>query len=120
MSPKILIVDDEPYVRNSIAEYLQGQGYQASEAGSGLEALKMIAQDKPDLVFLDVLMPQMNGLLVLEKIKTLFPEIVVVMVTAVQEESNAREAIRLGAFDYVTKPINLQTLEQDYIKRIFG
>lgn len=120
MRPKILVVDDEPSVRMVMTEYFQSAGYQAMEAGSGMQALQMIARDVPDLVFLDIIMPQMSGLVVLEKIKKLFPEIVVVMITALQEESTAREAIQLGAYDYVTKPVNLRRLEEDFVKRLFG
>ena len=119
MKPKILVVDDEPSLRMLMKEYLQSAGYEVNEASSGLEALKMIAGNKPDLIFLDVIMPQMTGLVVLKKIKELFPEIIIVMITALQEESTAREAIELGAYDYVTKPVDFKRIEQDFIKRLF-
>ena len=81
-------------------------------AADGLEAVKKAKDERPDVVLLDIIMPGMGGIGVLEEIKKIEPSIVVVMLTALTDEEIAKTAMNLGAFDYVTKPIDLHHLEE--------
>lgn len=113
MRKKILIVDDEKNTCDILAEFLTEEGYQAFSALRGRSALNIIKKKKPDLVLLDIKMPKMDGIEVLEKIKKIDENISVVMITGYGGLKTAREAMRLGAYDYVTKPFNL-----DFIKAV--
>ena len=107
---RILVVDDEHLIRWSLEQNLKKQGYEVLTAGSGEDALKQIREDQPDLVLLDVQLPGINGLQVLEKIKEADEEIVVIMVTAQGALETAVTAMRLGAYDYINKPFNLEEM----------
>ncbi|GAB4178166.1 MAG: sigma-54 dependent transcriptional regulator [Geothermobacteraceae bacterium] len=107
---RILVVDDEQLIRWSLEQNLSKQGYEVATAASGEDALRAIQQDAPDLVLLDIQLPGMNGLEVLEKIKEQDEEIIVIMVTALGVLETAVKAMRLGAFDYINKPFNLDEL----------
>ena len=106
----VLAVDDDPAVLKMLKLVLEVRGVRMLLAGSGEEALKALAQ-KPDLVLLDVNMPGMDGLMTLKKIKTANPKLPVIMASGFGEEEIVREALELGAYDYVTKPFNLEYLE---------
>jgi DNA-binding NtrC family response regulator len=110
MQRNILVVDDEHVLATAMADYLTRHGYAASIEGSGEQALKTIDAQQPDLVLLDYRLPRMDGLQVLRKIKESHPEIEVIMLTAHGSVENAVEAMRLGAFDYLGKPIDLEEL----------
>jgi len=103
IKPTILIVDDEPGARESLEVILEDD-YQVLSAGSGQEALEILPKESIDLVLLDVNMPDMDGLAVLRKIKEHDEEIDVVMVSALNLARKAVDAIKLGAYDYITKP----------------
>ncbi|RMF44868.1 MAG: sigma-54-dependent Fis family transcriptional regulator [Deltaproteobacteria bacterium] len=107
---RILVVDDEQLIRWSLEQNLSKQGYEVATAASGEDALRAIQQDAPDLVLLDIQLPGMNGLEVLEKIKEQDEDIIVIMVTALGVLETAVKAMRLGAFDYINKPFNLDEL----------
>jgi DNA-binding NtrC family response regulator len=107
---KILVVDDEHLIRWSLEQSLKKQGYDVSQAASGEDALKLVNEDVPDLVLLDIQLPGINGLDVLEKIKEIDASIVVIMVTALGVVETAVKAMRMGAHDYVNKPFNLDEL----------
>ncbi len=107
---KILVVDDEHLIRWSLEQNLKKQGYEVMTAGSGEDALKMVREDTPDLVLLDIQLPGINGLEVLEKIKDMEEEIIVIMVTALGVLETAVKAMRMGAYDYINKPFNLDEL----------
>lgn len=109
--PSILIVDDEKNTREGLAKFLMGLDYDAQTASSGDEALARIEKEKPDIVLTDLRMPGMDGMGLLEKIKAKHPEISVVVLTAYGTVENAVKAIKMGAFHYLTKPINLEELE---------
>ena len=104
--PNILVVDDELSIRESFSLILEGQ-YNILLADSGTAALKIIAEQKVDMVYLDIRMPGMDGLTTLKKIKQLEPDLEVIMVTAVNEVQKASEAVRNGAQDYVVKPFDV-------------
>ncbi|HEY5673963.1 MAG TPA: sigma-54 dependent transcriptional regulator [Malonomonas sp.] len=107
---KILVVDDEHLIRWSLEQNLKKQGYEVTTAGSGEDALRLLQEESPDLVLLDVQLPGMNGMEVLERIKELDEEVIVIMVTALGVLETAVMAMRLGAYDYINKPFNLDEL----------
>ena len=111
METKILVVDDEPSSCQILSTFLRALGFNTLEAGDGDRALALYLQERPLVVLLDVRMPGKDGLETLRELRAIDPEANVIMVTAVHEEEIARKALREGAFDYVTKPIN-----PDYLK----
>ena len=117
---KILIADDEPELREAVMDYLKDEGFKTYQASNGTECLKMIEEDPPNLVLLDIRMPGMDGLEVLRRINEKFPNIVVIVISGTHDIQVAKEAIRLGACDYITKPVSLEMLHNDYINRFLG
>lgn len=111
MVNKVLVVDDEPSVCEVLGEFLQSTGYQVEIAYSGDEAVATYKNSRPDVVLLDVRMPGKDGLETLREIKAFDPSAIVIMVTAVHKENVVRQALDDGAADYITKPINPQSLE---------
>jgi len=107
---KILVVDDEQLIRWSLEQNLKKQGYEVITAGSGEDALRLVREELPDLMLLDIQLPGMNGIEVLEKVKEFEEEVVVIMVTALGVLETAVKAMRLGAYDYINKPFNLDEL----------
>ncbi len=110
MKNKILVVDDEHLIRWSLEQNLKKQGYEVSTAGSGEDALRLLQEETPDLMLLDIQLPGMNGLEVLEKVKELEEDVIVIMVTALGVLETAVKAMQLGAYDYINKPFNLDEL----------
>jgi DNA-binding response OmpR family regulator len=109
---RVLVVDDEPDSVELLQEFLTGKGYEVVTASNGEEALRKVKEERPHLVLLDVRMPGMNGLDVLRKVREFEQEVGVIMVTAVNEEDTGRDALKLGAFDYIVKPLNFEYLER--------
>jgi len=107
---KILVVDDEHLIRWSLEQNLKKQGYEVLSAGSGEDALKILRDENPDLMLLDIQLPGINGIEVLEKAKEIDDEIIIIMVTALGVLETAVKAMRLGAHDYINKPFNLDEL----------
>ena len=107
---RILVVDDEHLIRWSLEQSLKKQGYDVITAASGEEALRQVQNESPELMLLDIQLPGMDGLQVLEKVKEVDDEIIVVMVTALGVLETAVKAMRLGAHDYINKPFNLDEL----------
>jgi two-component system nitrogen regulation response regulator NtrX len=110
MAESILIVDDEPGILNSVSKILEDEGYQVALAKSGPEALKVIANDAPDLVLLDIWMPEMDGLETLKRIREQSPGLTVMMMSGHGSIETAVKAIKLGAYDYVEKPLSLENI----------
>ena len=110
--PRVLVVDDEPDFIELLREFLTAKGYEVIAASNGEEALRKVKEDRPHLILLDVRMPKMNGLEVLKQVREIDHEVGVIMVTAVNEEETGRQALKLGAFDYITKPLDLKYLER--------
>jgi two-component system nitrogen regulation response regulator NtrX len=110
MKPRILVVDDEPAIRETMRMILEYDGYDVLLAGSGAEALATTERESPDLVFLDIKMPGLDGLEVLGKIRTANEMLPVVIVSAHGTTATALEAGRLGAFRFIEKP-----LSKDYV-----
>ncbi|MEJ2639378.1 MAG: sigma 54-interacting transcriptional regulator [Desulfosarcinaceae bacterium] len=113
----ILIVDDEAIMRESIAVYLEDSGYSVSEAADGQEGLTRFAELAPDLVLLDLRMPGMDGLEVLSEIATRDPDIPVIIVTGAGGMPDAVAALRLGAFDFIAKPIIDMVVLENAVRR---
>ena len=107
---KLLVVDDEHLIRWSLEQNLKKQGYEVVTAGSGEDALRLVREEQPDLVLLDIQLPGISGIDVLKKIKDHDDDIIVIMVTANSGLENAVNAMRLGAYDYISKPFNLDEL----------
>jgi two-component system response regulator AtoC len=107
---KIMVVDDEHLIRWSLEQNLRKQGYEVLTAGNGEDALKLVREEQPELVLLDIHMPGISGLEVLEKIKEFDDEIIVIMVTAHGGLETAVNAMRMGAYDYINKPFNLDEM----------
>ncbi|MCM8774102.1 MAG: sigma-54 dependent transcriptional regulator, partial [Candidatus Omnitrophica bacterium] len=101
----ILIADDEPLTRKSLYELLRFEGYNVSLANDGEEALQMVKSAPLDLIIADLKMPKVDGLELLKRVKEINPEITVVLITGYGSIETAVEAMKLGAFDYITKPI---------------
>ena len=103
----ILVVDDEQLLRWSLENDLQEAGYSVSSVSTGEEAIELIRSNEPDLILLDINLPQMDGIQVLKNIRGFGATCVVIMLTAMTDISHAVEAIRSGAVDYIPKPFDL-------------
>lgn len=106
---KILIVDDEPSVRDSLRMIFK-KDYEVITAGSAEEALEKALSEEPDLILLDIIMPGTDGMEVLKEIRPKYPLVPVVMLTATKTVRTAVEAMKLGAYDYITKPFDVTEL----------
>lgn len=102
----VLLVDDDTILRESIAAYLEDAGYQIQEAANGVIALEMFRQQQPDLVLTDLRMPEMDGMELLPILVKEAPEMPVVIVSGMGTMDDSIQALRLGAWDYITKPIH--------------
>ena len=110
MKPKILVIDDDASLRRVLEYNLQQAGYDVIAASSGNEGLSLFGEEKPALVITDMKMPGMTGLEVLAAIKEGSPETLVIIITAFGTVDVAVEAMKLGAYDYITKPFNRDEL----------
>ena len=121
---RVLAVDDEHLIRWSIEQSLNKLGYEVFTAASGEEALDMVREEHPDVVLLDINLPGISGVEVLARIKEFDEDIVVIMITAQAGLETAIKAMRLGAYDYIGKPFNLdevaisikKAMETSYLK----
>jgi len=107
---RILVVDDEQLIRWSIEQNLKKQGYDVTTAENGEDALRLVREEPPELILLDIQMPGISGLEVLEKVKEIDEDIVIIMVTAQGGLETAVNAMRLGAYDYINKPFNFDEM----------
>ena len=107
MGIRILIVDDEPIICSILARRLAREGYECVTANNGKEALHHFYKDIFSLIISDIKMPEMDGIELLRKVKAMNPNMVVILITAYPEIDVAVEAMRLGAYDFITKPITL-------------
>jgi two-component system nitrogen regulation response regulator NtrX len=105
MKPRILVIDDEAAIRDSLRMILEYEGYEFLGAPTGQEGLAAIERESPDLVFLDIKMPGMDGLEVLQRIKAVNETVPVVMISGHATVTTAVEATKLGAFDFIEKPL---------------
>ena len=115
---KIIVVDDELSIRESLRGWLQQDGYQVETAAGGPEALAKNAENRFDIMLIDVKMPEMDGLTLLKKIKETDSDIAIVMMTAHGDIRDAVEAMKLGAYDYLLKPFDLEELSLNIEKLV--
>ena len=107
---KILVVDDEALLVKGIRFNLQGEGYEVITGSDGLEAVKLVQEQKPDLVVLDVMMPHMDGMTACSKIRE-FSDVPIILLTAKAEDMDKLMGFDHGADDYLTKPFNILELK---------
>ncbi|MCM2324430.1 MAG: sigma-54 dependent transcriptional regulator [Oligoflexia bacterium] len=110
MSRSVLVIDDEASIRQSLTGALSDEGYHVRVAGSGKEGLEAIRADRPDAVILDIWMPELDGLETLKLIKAEWPDLLVIMMSGHGNIETAVRATKLGAFDFVEKPLSLERL----------
>ena len=116
---KILVVDDEKEICEYIGDFFRDRGHETFTLTNPTEVVDFVDKEKPQLVLLDILMPQMSGLEVLKRIKQKHKENVkAIMVTVVDNESTREEAFRLGADDFISKPFTTDYLETVVMKKI--
>lgn len=115
---KILVVDDEKPIREMLRKFLTKKGYEVFDADNGDDAVRVVQEKSPHIVLLDIRMPKTDGLEVLKKIKAVNPDTGVIMVTAVSETEIAERCMEQGAFDYMTKPICLEYLEECLLAKL--
>ena len=108
---KILVVDDDILGREYLCETLTRGGYEVASASDGQQALTKVIKEGYDLIFLDMKMPGMCGMDVLEKVKAISPETVIVLMTAYGTIETAVEAMKKGAYDYIIKPFSPDQIE---------
>jgi len=106
MKGRILIADDEEIVIRSCLRILSADDYEADTARDGIEALRKISEGKTDVLILDIKMPKMDGMEVLQRVKEMHPDVDVIMMTGLHEIGTAVQAMKLGAFDYLPKPFD--------------
>ncbi len=109
MATRVLVVDDAAFMRHMLKQILVEMGCEiVAEAGDGCAAIEAYEKHKPDLVTLDLVMPNMGGLEALEKIRSLDPNARVLVISAIDQRSSLMQAVKLGAIDYVVKPFDRQ------------
>ncbi len=115
---KILVVDDEHEVCDFVRNFFEERGYQVMTALNGDEAIAITKKERPELVLLDIKMKGMDGIATLKHLKEMDKNQKVIMVTALEDQDKMDEACRLGACDYITKPLVLDYLEQAVEKNL--
>ncbi|MCJ7496608.1 MAG: response regulator [candidate division Zixibacteria bacterium] len=107
MKPTILIVDDEKEIRNLFQDFLTQEGYKVFTATNGVEAISLGKQNRFDLALLDIRMPGMNGIETFQELRKFKKDLEVIILTGHGTLNTAKEAMKLGAYDFLTKPIDL-------------
>jgi len=108
---QLLLVDDDPTILNLLTEFVSRLGHQYRTAGDGLEAMSSLEQSSATIVITDLLMPRMDGMELIQKIKKLWPETDVMAITGYSRDFNYTDVIKAGACDFIQKPFNLDELE---------
>ena len=107
----VLVVDDEEGIRQALSRFLSRLGYQVRAAASARDALEHLTTSHPQAMLCDIRMPEMSGIELLPKVLAREPDLAIVMLTAIDEPRTAIECLKLGAFDYLIKPVDLEELE---------
>jgi len=109
--PVVLIVDDEPEARSTIVNFMKMRyNCDFKEVGDGEEALEFVKSNPCDVIFLDIKLPKMSGIIVIKEVRDINPNIDIIVVTGYSSDEVAEESLRLGATDYAVKPIDLKAL----------
>src|SRR6184192_2617457 len=114
----ILVADDDASIRSLLKQLLSDEGYGVAEAATGTEVVEKVKDVNPDLVIMDVRMPELDGIEALSKLKATSPKTSVLIMTAFGTSNHAIRAMELGAFDYITKPFELDKISHT-VKRAF-
>jgi DNA-binding NtrC family response regulator len=109
-APKILVVDDEASIRRVLREILEGEKYEVHEAVDGMDAIARLKQNKFNVVFMDIKMPQLDGISALERLLEIQPEMPVIMISGHGDINEAVVTVKKGAFDFIQKPLDLNRL----------
>ncbi len=120
MVKRLLVVDDEVEICDFLKSFFEDRQYLVEMAHSGVQALEKVRKFNPHVVLLDIQMPEMDGMKALKIIKQENPQIKVIMVTAVETQEKIEESMRLGADNYITKPLSLEYLENDVQEKLKG
>ena len=112
---KILVVDDEVKECELLRRFFEKKGYTVITSNNGMDAIEKVQNESPDVVLLDIRMPGMDGIEVLKCVREFNKKIGIIMVTAVMDEDIAKSAMKLGADEYITKPIDLERLEMNVL-----
>lgn len=115
---KVLVVDDEAPIREVLIEFLTDHGYEAHGAANGKQALSLIESLHPQVVLLDVSMPGISGLEVLESLRGRAPAPAVIMISGHADQDIALKALELGAYDFIQKPLDFRYLERTLLAKI--
>jgi len=107
----VLVVDDEDGIRQALTRFLTRVGYKVSAAANAAEALERVASDHPTAMLCDIRMPETSGVELLPKVLAQDPDLAIIMLTAIDEPRTAIECLKLGAYDYLIKPVDLDELE---------
>jgi len=115
---RILVVDDEENARIGLSRLLSNEGFMVDSVSNGFEALNYLRQQEVDLIVSDINMPEMNGIIFLKELNKCFPKSNVIMITAYGGVESYIEAMNLGAFEYINKPVKIEELKA-ILKKIF-
>lgn len=119
MSKRVLIVDDAIFMRMKLKDILEKNGFEVvGEAQNGVEAIEKFKSEKPDLVTMDITMPEMDGVTALKEIKSVNPNAKVVMCSAMGQQTMVMEAIQAGAIDFIVKPFDSDRVIESLNKAI--
>ncbi len=118
MQRKLLVVDDEEEICDFLRSFFEDRQYIVETAHSGIQAIEKARKFGPHIILLDIQMPEMDGIKALKIIKEENPKIKVIMVTAVETKEKIEESMRLGADNYITKPLSLEYLENDVQEKL--
>ena len=116
MPKKILIIDDEKELCHAIVDYLNEAGYYAYEAHTGKEGIEAIERIHPNLVLLDIRMPEMDGVKVMRDLIKKYPNLVVIVLSGHYDPELSKRVIQYGACEFLTKPVKIEQLEERYIR----
>jgi len=114
----ILVVDDESDVRDLLKKFLTRRGYEVDTASDGLAAIDAIRDTHPDIVLLDIRLPKIDGLSVLQRLRDEADDVAVITMSGIADEDTARRSLELGAADFITKPFNLPYLETSLLAKL--
>jgi len=115
---KLLVVDDEVEICDFLKMFFEERDFQVEVAYTGTDALKKVESFQPDIMLLDIKIPDLDGIEVLKRVKASHPSIRVLMVTAIETTEKIDEALKLGADNYITKPLSLEYLENDVREKL--
>jgi DNA-binding response OmpR family regulator len=114
----ILVVDDESDVRELLSKFLTRRGYEVNTASDGMAAIEAIRDSRPDIVLLDIRLPKIDGLSVLQRLRDESENVAIITMSGVADEETARRSLELGAADFITKPFNLPYLETSLLAKL--